>query len=261
MVNGIDPVLEAAQSVIEREQFGALLTVVVGEEAGRSAVFELGSGVVAGSLPPGLEEPLTADAAALVEREMSATLGYGDTEVFIEPIVPRPRLVVFGAVHIAQALSQHASLLGFHVTVSDARATFITSERFPMADHLAVGWPDQVIDQLVLDRRTSVVVLSHDARFEDPLWPLILPAPLRYIGAMGSKRTAARRRARLLEAGFEEGTVDRIHGPVGLDIGADQPGEVAVAILAEMIAEHRRPHQPLPLVGEQRPLVAQHRNG
>lgn len=231
------------------------MTVVSGPQAGVGAVLEMDDGLIAGEIPAEIVHDVSADARMLIDRESALTLTYQEVDVFIEPIVPRPRLVIFGAVHIAQTLSAHAALLGYHVTVSDARSAFITSERFPSADELAVGWPDQVVDGMILDRRTSVVVLSHDARFEDPLWPLVLGTPVRYVGAMGSRRTAARRREKLLAAGFEESDVDRIRGPVGLDIGADGPGEVAIAILAEMIAEHRRPHEPLQLKGEKRPLV------
>ena len=255
-----ESIVSALERLVAEERFGARLTVVSGEGLGKAAVLDLEDGLVAGELPPDAEVALD-DAAVLVDREMPATLAYGDTEVFIEPVVPRARLVIFGAVHIAQALTDHASLLGFHVTVVDARAAFVTEDRFPRADELLVGWPDDVVDRVTLDRRTSVVVLSHDARFEDPLWPLVLERPVRYIGAMGSKRTAARRREKLLAAGFDEATVDRIHGPIGLEIGADSPHEVAVAILAQMIAEHRRPHEPPELKGERRPLVPAHRLG
>lgn len=247
--------LEALRRLAAEERFGARLTVIAGPGLGESAVVDAESGIVAGGLPADVAEEALADARLLVAREMPAAVTYRDTHIFIEPIVPRPRLVIFGAVHIAQALTEHARLLGYHVTVSDSRPSFLTRERFPHADELALGWPDQVEHRLVLDQRTAVVVLSHDARFEDPLWPLVLSRPVCYLGAMGSKRTAARRRERLLAAGFSPAQVERIHGPVGLDIGAATPGETAVAILAEIISARRRPHSPPGLVGKLVPLV------
>jgi len=145
-----------------------------------------------------------------------------------------------------------ARQLGFHVTVSDARAAFTTPERFPAADRLLIGWPDQI--DVVFDRRTSVVVLSHDARFEDPLWPLLLPSRVAYIGAMGSSKTAQRRREKLSAAGFTTEEIGRIHGPIGLNLGGETPGEMAIAILAEIIESRARPGVPLVLRGRVTPL-------
>lgn len=243
-MNG-ETVLAACERLAGEQRLAARLTSIAGESIGQSAVVEHGAGIVAGSLPVELAEAALADANVLMERELSAALSYADGEVFVDVIAPQPQLLVFGAVHIAQALSTLGRQLGYLVTVSDSRPAFVTEERFPDAHRLLVGWPDQLAGELQFDMRTFVVVLSHDARFEDPLWPMVLGRPVRYLGAMGSRSTAGRRRRRLIDAGFPEDQVDRIHGPVGLDIGAVTPAETAVAILAEMTrARYRHGEHP-----------------
>jgi xanthine dehydrogenase accessory factor len=243
--------LEAVARLIEAEEFGSRATIVAGPAIGQSAVIQDQS-LVAGQLPPEVVADVIADAGALLARERSLTLSYGTHEVYIESLPPRPHLVIFGAVHVAQELIPMARQLGFHVTVADARPAFTTPERFPDADRLLIGWPDQI--DLEFDRRTYLVVLSHDARFEDPLWPLVLPTPASYIGAMGSSKTAARRRERLLADGFGPEQIDRIHGPIGLKIGAETPAEMAVAILAEIVESRARPGVPLQLRGKVTPI-------
>lgn len=228
--------LAAIRRLVSADRLGARLVTVSPDHLGWSAVLDREDGVIAGDLPEEVRAEAIADAVVLMDREQSATLAYGPVEVFIDVVAPRPSLLIFGAVHIAQELSAFAHRLGYAVTVSDARPAFTTVERFPDADRVLVGWPGALADQLTFDRRTYVVVLSHDARFEDPLWPMVLGRPVKYIGAMGSKKTAARRRERLLAAGHSESTIDAIHGPIGLPIGAETPGEVAIAILAEMTA-------------------------
>jgi xanthine dehydrogenase accessory factor len=230
------PVLDATQNLVDEDALGAVITVIAGAYTGAKAVLDAGGEVLAGAVPESVAEKVRSDAVALMARELSTTLAYGDDEVFFEVVVPRPRLFVFGAVHIAQELVEHATLLGFHTVVADPRPAFVTPERFPTADELRVGWPDAVVDASSLDASTYVVVLTHDRRFEDPLWPIVLPTDVRYIGAMGSAKTTAARRERLLASGFSTAQVDRIHGPIGLDIGSRSAGEVAVAILGEMIS-------------------------
>lgn len=231
----VNAVLDALRALVDSERLGAKLTVVAGPALGASAVLDREQGLVAGDTAA--SDLAAEDAVVLMDREQSATLRYDDeTEIFVDVVAPRPRLLVFGAVHIAQELAAIAGQLGYHVTVSDARPAFTTRERFPDVDELLVGWPGDLADRLVFDRRTFVVVLSHDARFEDPLWPMVAGTPVRYIGAMGSRKTAAARRERLAAAGWADEALDRIHGPIGFDIGAESPGEIAVAILAEMTA-------------------------
>jgi xanthine dehydrogenase accessory factor len=229
-------VLDATRKLIDEDAFGAVLTVIAGPHAGAKAALDAGGEVIAGTLPERIEAQVRSDAGQLMARETSTTLAYDEDEVFFEVIAPRPHLFVFGAVHIAQELVQHAGLLGFHTVVADPRPAFVTADRFPDADELRVGWPGEVVDADELDSRTFVVVLTHDRRFEDPLWPLVLPTEVRYIGAMGSSKTTAARRERLLGAGFSDAQVDRIHGPIGLDIGSRAAAEVAIAILGEMIS-------------------------
>ena len=228
--------LDATQKLVDDDALGVVLTVIAGPEAGAKAVLDGRGAVLAGALPGSVADAVGSDAVELMARELSTTLSYGDVEVFFEVLVPRPRLFVFGAVHIAQELVQHAGLLGFYTIVADPRPAFVTEERFPEANELRVGWPDAVVHSSSFDARTFVVVLTHDRRFEDPLWPIVLPTEVRYIGAMGSAKTTAARRERLIASGFTTDQVDRIHGPIGLDIGSRSAGEVAIAILGEMIS-------------------------
>jgi xanthine dehydrogenase accessory factor len=123
--------------------------------------------------------------------------------------------------------------MGYRVTVADSRAAFATPERFPTA-RVLVGWPEDVLDKVRLDRRTWVIILSHDKRHEDPVLEAALKSPVRYIGAMGSRRTQDLRVERLSEKGFSSEDIAKVRGPVGLDIGAESPQEVAVSILAEI---------------------------
>lgn len=153
---------------------------------------------------------------------------------------PPLRMVIVGAVHIAQALAPMATMAGYAVTIVDPRAAFASPERFP-GTTLAEGWPDAALEAHGLDRRVAVVTLTHDPKLDDPAIISALRAEPFYIGALGSKRTHAKRVARLEAAGFAAEDIARIHAPVGLDIGAKSPGEIAVSVLAQVTARLRRP--------------------
>ena len=159
--------------------------------------------------------------------------------VFHLPLLPRPRMYVFGAVGHAAALARVGRLLGYHVTVSDARARFVTRERIPEADELVVGWPDEVLREAPVDGRTAICVLTHDRKLDVPALKAALASPAGYIGAMGSRRTTEARAAALREEGVGDEDLARIRAPIGLDIGSRTPAEVAVAVAAEIVSVRR----------------------
>lgn len=227
--------IEATKKLIDEERLGAVVTVLGGPDAGLKAVFDYEDGLIAGELPAGLAADVRADATELMAREDNKTLTYGDVPVFIEVIAPQPVMMIFGAGHNAQPLSTMAKLLGFRVIVADARPMWATTDRFPDADEVVVGWPDEVFEKMAPDRRTYVVLLSHDTRFEDPVFAAVRGKAIRYLGAIGSRRTHAARRERLTAAGWTDEELDSIFGPIGLDIGGETPAEMAISILGEII--------------------------
>ncbi len=231
----VSEALTAVHRLISNERLGATATVVDGPDLGAKAVIDAEEGVIAGKLPADLIDAVLDDAAGLMEREQSRTLGYGDRQVYIETLAPPPVMLIFGAGHVSQPLATMAQMIGFRVIVADARKTWATEERFPDVDHLIRDWPDRVFEQYQPDRRTYVVITSHDARFEDPVFPALHGVPIRYLGAMGSRRTHRARLERLAAAGWSEEQLKTIHGPIGLDIGAETPEEMAISILGEIV--------------------------
>jgi xanthine dehydrogenase accessory factor len=170
-------------------------------------------------------------------RGTSRTVRIRDRQFFIEAYPMRPRLVVVGAVEVARTLVRLARELGFETVVIDGRAAFATPERFPDVDQLVVGWPDEVAESIGLGPADAVAVLTHDVKFDEPAIVEALRRGCRYVGAVGSKKTQADRRARLRDAGVTDEELDRLRGPIGLDLGGRAPAETALAILAEVVAE------------------------
>lgn len=174
---------------------------------------------------------LASDRGAIVE-------GPGG-EWFLNPFNPPLRLILVGAVHIAQPLSQMGRIAGYDVTVVDPRTSFASPERFPEM-RLLTSWPDEAMAALAPDARTAIVTLTHDPKLDDPALQAALRSPAFYIGALGSKKTHASRVARLSDAGFSQDEIARIHGPVGLAIGARSPAEIAISIMAEITETLRK---------------------
>jgi xanthine dehydrogenase accessory factor len=158
--------------------------------------------------------------------------------VFLTVHVPAPRLVITGAVHISQALAPIAKIAGYDVTIVDPRTAFATPERFPDVTVIA-EWPDSALPPLGIDRYTAFVALTHDPKIDDPALTHALACDCFYVGALGSKKTHARRVERLKTQGLSEAAIARIHAPIGLDIGAVTPAEIAVAIMAQITARLR----------------------
>jgi xanthine dehydrogenase accessory factor len=184
-----------------------------------------------------LNAQVVRDAQHAMQRESSENRAYGNAEIFIDVFAPKPKLVIFGGVHTAIPLTQFAQALGFRVTIADGRERFANRERFPTADEIIVAWPDEALAQMKIDASTYIAILTHDPKFDIPaLAALSKTVPPRYIGAMGSRATRQQHFAELRTQGVSEEFLSRVHGPIGLDLGARTPEEIALAIIAEIVA-------------------------
>lgn len=184
-------------------------------------------------------EALAAEARAALDADASRTVTVDGEAWFVASENPPLRLIVVGAVHIAQALVPMALPLGFAVTVVDPRRAFATEERMGDRVTISTDWPDEAMAALAPDARTAVVTLTHDPKLDDPALEVALRSPAFYVGSLGSRRTHAKRVARLTEAGLTEAEIARIAAPVGLDIGAVTAPEIAVSILAQIVSARR----------------------
>jgi xanthine dehydrogenase accessory factor len=206
------------------------------------AVLDLTSGAVrllhpeAATAP---EDPLLPAAREAARRGRSGPATEPAGDLFLRVYAPPIRLVMVGAVHIAQALAPMARLAGFHAVVVDPRTAFASAARFP-GTVLVAAWPEAALAHLGVDQHTALVALSHDPKLDDPALAAALRARAFYVGALGSRRSHAARCARLLALGLPQAEVARVRGPVGLDVGAEGPGEIAASILAELILSARR---------------------
>ncbi len=213
-------------------------SVVDGPGVGHS-VRVLEDGRVEGKLPIKLPMDAVRDAAlAALRKETSSSQALespdGAATLFFEVFPRLPRLVIFGGVQIAVALVPLAKALGYHTIVADGREAFLDRARFPDADELILAWPEEAFERIGLDSACYVCVLSHDPKFDEPALEVALRSPAAYVGAIGSRKTQTARRERLRESGLTDAQVDRLHGPIGLNLGGRQPAETALAILAEM---------------------------
>lgn len=227
------------RDVLETSQTAANVTIIRGPDA------VLGDGLVWGeehtTSGPFDDELLDSTVAAArfalsEHKSQRLILPGGKIEVFAEVIAPADMLVIVGGVHISIALAKLAKVLGYRTVIVDPRRAFGNPERFAHADQLIQSWPDDALRSLHLSHASAVAVLTHDPKLDDPALLVALPGPAFYVGALGSKTTQAKRRARLLEAGLTEAQLDRLHGPIGLSIGAKTPEEIALSIMAEIVS-------------------------
>jgi xanthine dehydrogenase accessory factor len=242
----VAPVFGALQAALRADEPVALATVINGERLGAKLLVHP-DGTSIGTLGDAdLDRVVTRDSLGELEAGLTVTRHYGrhgearerDVEVFIESFVRPPHMVIFGAVDFTAALARAAKLLGYRVTVCDAREVFATPARFPMADEVVCDWPDRHLARIgpSLRPRDAVCVLTHDAKFDVPAIVGALQTRAGYLGAMGSRSTHAKRVERLREAGVTDDEIGRVMAPIGLDLGARTPEETAISICAEIIA-------------------------
>jgi xanthine dehydrogenase accessory factor len=217
----------------------AVVTILNGPaELMGKAVLAGEAGLRWGGLSLALDAPAEELARAALDKGQSrrGQLVEG-VEVFVEVVLPPPTLIAVGGVHITIALVALAKTLGYYTIVVDPRKAFGNVERFPHVDRLVQAWPDEGLADIPLTRSTAVALLTHDPKLDDPALKLVLPSPAFYVGALGSRNTQAKRRQRLLDDGLRPEDLDRLHGPIGLELNASTPEEIALSIMAQIVAE------------------------
>ena len=236
---------EVLEDMLRQEKGVAMATIVRGAEHVGEKLLVLPGKRTQGSLGnAALEAMVVEDAERAIWNGDAVTRTYSvesetgalPYDVFIEGFPPPPSLVIVGAGHIAIPLTTFAKTLNYRVVVIDARSAFATRERFPHADELIVEWPDEVLEKMDLNPSTSVAVLTHDPKFDEPTLKVVLSHDVGYVGAIGSRKTSEERSERLKKQGLTDEQLGRIHGPIGLNIGAASPEEMALAIMAEIVA-------------------------
>lgn len=233
------------QSVLENEQSAMTVTVVRGSEKlmGCEILIRDNDTVVEIFGNDWDNKVLTLAQATLSQGITRRVILNEDTEVFIESILPSPTLIVVGGVHIAVTLVSLAKMLGYQTILIDPRKAWGNMERFPNVDSLIQSWPEDAFKQVKITRSTAITMLTHDPKLDDPALKVALSSQAFYIGALGSKTTNAKRCERLLNDGLSEGQLSHLHAPIGLDIGAQTPEEIALAIMSEVVQANRKQNQ------------------
>ena len=247
-----DSLYDVLAARLRANQPTALLVVVEGPNTGATMLVSPGSPSLGSLGNAELDRVSSRDALGELEAGRTGTRSYGPqgqttpedladaptVRVFVESFAPPPHMVIFGAVDFTSALARVAKVLGYRVTVCDARKVFATTRRFPMADEVMVAWPDDVFEKFgsSLGSRDAVCILTHDPKFDVPAIQGALRTSVGYIGVMGSRKTHAKRLERLAEVGLKAEHLTRVISPIGLDIGARTPEETAISICGEIIA-------------------------
>lgn len=231
-------VYDFLHTLITKDQAGASVTVIGGpqERLGQKLTLSR-DGRVLGTLGPNLD-PQAIELAQKARHPHRVSLS-DEIELFIDVMRPAPTLVMVGGVHIAIALTSIAKTLGYNTVVVDPRRAFGSKERFPHVDRLIQAWPDKAFAEIELTPETAVALLTHDPKIDDPALKIVLNKPVFYVGALGSNKTHAKRQQRLADMGFTAEEIGLIHGPIGLDINAGTPEEIALAIMAEIVRAYR----------------------
>jgi xanthine dehydrogenase accessory factor len=233
-------VWRAVREAIEHQRPVALATALAPAALAGRKLARMNNEATVGSIEGEIDAVVIEAARQLLRDGGTRTLTVprpgADATVFVEAFAPPPHLVIVGATHTAMTLCHMAKPLGFRITVIDARGLYATRERFPDADDLILGWPADVLSTIPFDASAFVVTLAHDPKFDLPTLARALRADTRYVGALGSRATHAKRVAQLRAEGFTDADLARIHAPIGLDLGARTPEEIALSILAEIVA-------------------------